>query len=319
MVTPRARSISTFSRVAAWLHIFTFMAGATTTGAVDARYKVVRKSSAIPRANFAMMSAVAGATSNKSVRCATAMCSMALSRLAPPPEESPKRSVITFCPLSDANVSGVTNSRAPRVITTSTVNPSCCRRRTSSAALYAATPPVTPSVIRIRAFRGSLLPPLVAVLVRIDRIRLHEFVLDQAVLQLVARDSRGLQCPWILDQRRRTRHNLPRAPCRKHYISKLALRSFRQHSHFSLSPQTMPEVFPHGPCAAHSCSAARLQSPAPHLPRAPRLHSQHNNRSICRTSQSRPAPWPAAAQSLHRDPDRACAAFVPALLATAAK
>src|SRR5882762_2080162 len=272
----------------------------------------------MPRANFARISAVAGATRSKSVRWATAICSMALSRLASPPD-SAKRSVITFCPVRAAKVSGVMNSRAPRVITTSTVNPSCCRRRTSSAALYAATPPVTPSVIRIRAFRGSLLPPLVAVLVRIDRIRLHEFVLDQAVLQLVARDSRGLQCPWILDQRRRTRHNLPRAPCRKHYISKLALRSFRQHSHFSLSPQTMPEVFPHGPCAAHSCSAGRLQSPAPHLPRAPRLHSQHNNRSICRTSQSRPAPWPAAAQSLHRDPDRGCAAFVPALLATAAK
>src|SRR5256884_6808181 len=33
-------------------HMFTFIAGATTTGAVDARYKVVRKSSAIPRANL---------------------------------------------------------------------------------------------------------------------------------------------------------------------------------------------------------------------------------------------------------------------------
>ena len=38
-------------------------------------------------------------------------------------------------PLKAANVRGVINSRAPRVITTCTVNPSCCNRRTSSAAL----------------------------------------------------------------------------------------------------------------------------------------------------------------------------------------
>src|SRR6266853_597043 len=92
--------------------MFTFMAGATTTGAVDAKYNVVRKSSAIPRANFAMISAVAGATRSRSVLCATAMCSIALSRFASLPEESPNRSVMTFCPLSAANVSGVTNSRA---------------------------------------------------------------------------------------------------------------------------------------------------------------------------------------------------------------
>ena len=115
--------------------MLTFIAGATTTGAVDARYNVVKKSSAMPRANLAMISAVAGATRSRSVRCATAMCSMALSRFASPPEESLNKSVMTFCPLSAANVRGVTNSRAPRVITTCTLNPSCCKRRTSSAAL----------------------------------------------------------------------------------------------------------------------------------------------------------------------------------------
>src|SRR5580704_3930150 len=129
--------------------MFTFIAGATTTGAVEARYNVVRKSSAMPCANFARMSAVAGATSNRSVRCATAICSIAESRFASPPASGPaNRSVMTFCPLSAANVSGVTNSRAPRVITTCTLKSSCCNRRTSSAALYAATPPVTPSVMR---------------------------------------------------------------------------------------------------------------------------------------------------------------------------
>ena len=42
-----------------------FMAGAMTTGAVTARWNVVRKSSAIPAASCAMQSAVAGATRNR--------------------------------------------------------------------------------------------------------------------------------------------------------------------------------------------------------------------------------------------------------------
>src|SRR5712692_6031079 len=46
--TPRARRICRFSCVAACSHMLTFIAGATTTGAVVARYSVVRKSSAMP-------------------------------------------------------------------------------------------------------------------------------------------------------------------------------------------------------------------------------------------------------------------------------
>ena len=61
--------------------MFTFMAGATITGAVVARYSVVRKSSAIPCANLARMLAVAGATTSASVLCAASMCSMAEARL----------------------------------------------------------------------------------------------------------------------------------------------------------------------------------------------------------------------------------------------
>ena len=56
--------------------MFTFMAGATRTGAVVARYMVVRKSSAMPWANLARMLAVAGATIRASVHCASPMCSM---------------------------------------------------------------------------------------------------------------------------------------------------------------------------------------------------------------------------------------------------
>src|SRR6266513_4747373 len=90
--------------------------------------------------------------------------------------------------------------------------------------------------MRITAFLGALLPSLIAVLIRIDRCRLCEFVLDQAVLQLFARDPRGFQCSWVLDQRRRACHDLPRTPRRQHHVRKLALRSFCLHSHFSLSP-----------------------------------------------------------------------------------
>ena len=75
-------TLARFSCVAGCSHIFTFIAGATITGAFVARYNVPRKSSAMPCANFPMTSAVAGATSRRSIRCATAMCSMALSTFA---------------------------------------------------------------------------------------------------------------------------------------------------------------------------------------------------------------------------------------------
>src|SRR5260370_17243546 len=81
------------------------------------------------------------------------------------------------------------------------------------------------------AFRGPLLAPLVPFLIHVDRRRLREVVLDQAVLQLFARDPRGLLCPWVFDQRRRAGHELPRTPPRQYHIRKLALRSFCLHSH----------------------------------------------------------------------------------------
>ena len=62
---PARSSVATFACVAGWFHMFTFIAGANRTGAVVARYMVERKSSARPCANFASISAVAGATSNE--------------------------------------------------------------------------------------------------------------------------------------------------------------------------------------------------------------------------------------------------------------
>src|SRR5581483_565283 len=60
------------------------------------------------------------------------------------------RSVRTGRPESACNVSGAMNWHAAGVITTSTVMPACTNRRVSSAALYAAMPPVSPSTTRRR-------------------------------------------------------------------------------------------------------------------------------------------------------------------------
>ena len=97
--------------------MFVFMAGASTTWPVNARYVVVRKSSASPCANFASRSAVAGATTRIWFSCAMRMCSIALesvsSELA-----AENRLVIAFFPVRAANVSGRTNSSAAAVIST---------------------------------------------------------------------------------------------------------------------------------------------------------------------------------------------------------
>src|SRR5215471_3655799 len=258
MRTPRFRSVARFSCVAACCHMFTFIAGASTTGAVEARYRVERKSSANPRANFPRISAVAGATSSKSVRCATAICSMADSKFASPPSEFAKRSVMTFWPLSAAKVSGVMNSRAARVITTCTVCPSSCRRRTSSADLYAATPPVTPRVMRMEHSR-ALLAPLTAVLFVLCRHQVGEFVLDQTLIHFFARDARSFLRARIFHHRWSAGHNLAGASCSQDHIGKLALGSFGLHAHLCLTLQRTPELDPRRCGAARSNSAARLQ------------------------------------------------------------
>src|SRR5579883_1029285 len=117
MRTPRPSSSARFACVAGWFHIFTFIAGATITGAVVARYIVVRKSSAIPCANLARMLAVAGATTSASVEVAASICSIAEARW--PSSGSPaQRPVMTLCPVREANVSGWMNCCAASVITT---------------------------------------------------------------------------------------------------------------------------------------------------------------------------------------------------------
>src|SRR5215469_4279801 len=108
----------------------------------------------MPCANLARMSAVAGTTTSASMACATAMCSMAES-IFDSPASAPNMPVMTFSPESAAKVSGRTNSCAACVMTTCTWMPRSWSRRRTSAALYAAMPPLMPSVILIGAWTAG--------------------------------------------------------------------------------------------------------------------------------------------------------------------
>ena len=106
---PRAASVARLSRTAWCSHITVFMAGAITRGARVARYRALRKSSAIPFANFPMTLAVAGATTRARIWVASAMCSM--SAFIP----AANCDVMTGRRVMASNVSGPTNLRAFRV------------------------------------------------------------------------------------------------------------------------------------------------------------------------------------------------------------
>ena len=109
--------------------MFVFMAGASSTGAVVARYREDRKSSAIPAANFPMTLAVAGATTRSAMSDAIEMCSM--SAFAP----GFHWLVITGRRVMASNVTAPTKRAAARVITACTSCPRFCSRRASSTAL----------------------------------------------------------------------------------------------------------------------------------------------------------------------------------------
>ena len=64
------------------------------------------------------------------------------------------RSVSTGWPESACSVIGAMNWQAPGVMTTFTLTPAFTNRRTSSAALYAAMPPVKPTTTRPSDFPG---------------------------------------------------------------------------------------------------------------------------------------------------------------------
>ena len=73
-VTPRLRSVAMFATVAAFRHISVCIAGAMTSGAVEARTVLPRRSSAMPAASFAIVFAVAGAITMRSADWPIATC-----------------------------------------------------------------------------------------------------------------------------------------------------------------------------------------------------------------------------------------------------
>ena len=131
----------------------TFIAGAKATGHCAASSTVVTMSSAIPTAALAMTSALAGAI--------TIASAVSASRIWPISDSSVrlKVSVATGLALSVWSVSGVMNSAALRDIITRTR--ACCAvsNRTSSAALYAAIPPQTPTTI-VLSFSTPIVEPI---------------------------------------------------------------------------------------------------------------------------------------------------------------
>ena len=136
---PRSRRTATLDWVAGCSHISVCMAGAKITGARAVSSTLVSRSSAWPVAARASRSAVAGATTTRSVSWPSLTCG---TRCA-----SSNTPVCTGRPDSAAQVAAPTNSSAAAVGTTVTSCPAPWIRRSSSQALYAAMPPVTPRMI----------------------------------------------------------------------------------------------------------------------------------------------------------------------------
>ncbi len=109
--------------------MFTFMLGASSTGALVASATAETGQSAMPAAMRAIRFAVAGAITTMSAASATWMCPISDSWVRS------NRSVMTGRPESAWKVMGPTNSRARGVITTRTVASALVNKRTSSTAL----------------------------------------------------------------------------------------------------------------------------------------------------------------------------------------
>ena len=140
IVAPRSRSVRRCPRVASCVSMLVFIAGAIRIGARTARWKVVRKSSASPRAMRAMTWAVAGATRKTSVSSVSEMCRTPPVGSGPSPAASPGTASGNSCsstgsPETVARESGETNSRAARVRITCTRRSRFRRARTRSGAL----------------------------------------------------------------------------------------------------------------------------------------------------------------------------------------
>ena len=108
-LTPSASRRARLRPVAGWRHIRVFIAGANSLGWSAAISVEVARSSAMPCAILAMMSAVAGATTAISASCPSLMWAISLSAV------SASVSVKTASPAKVSTESGVTNSAPARV------------------------------------------------------------------------------------------------------------------------------------------------------------------------------------------------------------
>ena len=153
---PRERSSSRFAWVAGCSYMRLFIAGATTSGATFASAALVSRLSASPVASFASVLAEAGATTNTSARATSSRWEIGLWSDAGSPGNAPRAgsasnsSTSTGAPVTPSNVARPTKFRLAGVWMTRTEWPAPVASRTSSTALYAAIPPLTPSRIRAK-------------------------------------------------------------------------------------------------------------------------------------------------------------------------
>ena len=161
--TPYPRRRARLAWVAGFSYMPVFMAGATSLGHRQASTVVVSISSAMPFAILAITLALAGATSTRSARSATATCSISKEKLRS------KVSTMQRVPVSASKVSGAIKRVAFSVISTSTVAFCFTSILARVAILYAAMPPVRASTT-VLPFRSMDIPPCCAYCITSGRV-----------------------------------------------------------------------------------------------------------------------------------------------------
>ena len=118
-----------------------FIAGASTSGAVQASAALLSRLSAWPPASLASVLAEAGAITNASARRTSSRCEMAAWSGSGSPGKAPRAgsgsnsSTSTGAPVMPSNVARPTNRRLASVCTTRTECPAAMASRVSSTAL----------------------------------------------------------------------------------------------------------------------------------------------------------------------------------------
>jgi hypothetical protein len=151
--TPRSRSVARLAWVAASAYIRSFIAGARSRGASQARKEVASIESAKPPASLAIVLAEAGATMKASQFEASSRwpigswkpVSVSSPGKAPRIGSRSNSEVRTGAPTIPSNEAAPTKRSAFSVIRTRTPWPASVARRANSSDLYAAIPPLTPS------------------------------------------------------------------------------------------------------------------------------------------------------------------------------